>query len=99
MILEINKIMYRGNNIIYNFLSDHISLLRTIGERYFNCAEKLFKENDPKNSLYPFCLLATTALELFLKVIIAVDICIKEKDIKNGGENVKTMIVKKLKDY
>jgi len=59
---------------VFIFLAADISYFHHIGRNYFNCAKKLFEENYPQESLLPFCLLATTAAENFLKVIIATNI-------------------------
>ncbi len=52
------------------------------------------------NSLYPFCLLTTNALELFLKVIIATDICIQiNSQKKEINDSIKQVVIEKLKTY
>ena len=62
--------MTENNNPIFTFLAADVYYLHDIGKKYFYCAKKLFEENNPQESLQPFCLLSTTAAELFLKVII-----------------------------
>lgn len=88
--------MKNNYDSILSFLTVDLHFLHYIGKQYFYCAEELFKENKPEKSLYPFCLLSTTALELFLKVIIATNICL-ELDKRKEKIDVKQSIMKKLK--
>lgn len=86
-------------NPIFTFLAVDIYYLHDIGKKYFYCAKKLFEENNPQESLQPFCLLATTAAELFLKVIITSNICKELKGLEKDDTNIKTVIIEELKCY
>ncbi|MBU3934738.1 hypothetical protein KKC00_02145 [Patescibacteria group bacterium] len=86
-------------NPIFTFLAVDIHYLHNIGKKYFYCAKKLFEENNQQKSLHPFCLLATTSAELFLKVIIASNICKEMHGLEKDDANIKTIVSEELKCY
>ncbi|MFH1824408.1 MAG: hypothetical protein ABH873_04185 [Candidatus Firestonebacteria bacterium] len=89
--------MKKENEKKRTFLTENIFVLWTMASRYFETIENLYKENKPERDLYAFCLLATTSLELFLKVIIAADF-VETTDI-DTEEDIEAMTIKKLKFF
>jgi len=83
----------------FSFLAEDAGYLHNSGKKYFYCSKKLFGENNPEESLLPFCLLSTTAIELFLKVIIAADICKSIDGLEKDDTNIKTIVSDELKGY
>lgn len=86
-------------NPVFTFLAVDIHYLHDIGKKYFYCAKKLFEENEPQESLHPFCLLTTTAAELFLKVIISSNICKEMNGLEKDSASIKTIVSEELKCY
>ncbi len=87
------------NNTDFKYIISDIYLLFYIGKQYSDCAKKLLEENNQPEFLYSFCLLSTNALELFLKVIIAIDFCIDTKNTENNIKDLKERVIDKLKKY
>jgi hypothetical protein len=90
-----------NNQLISNFLLIDLSFLKVIASNYTDGLIVLRNSKEgPEKFLYPFCLLATTALELFLKVIIGAEMCAREgvtkKEIeeflKRKGHNISQLI-------
>ncbi|MDP3882868.1 MAG: hypothetical protein Q8Q48_02325 [Candidatus Staskawiczbacteria bacterium] len=86
------------SNPAFNFLAVDIGVFYFNGRKYLNCAKKLFEENNAEESLVPFCLLASTAAEIFLKIIIAVNICENLKDLEKNNSNTKEIVNEELKN-
>jgi len=89
--------MEKDYDPIFIFLTVDVRYLHDIGKKYFYCAKKLFEENNPQESLHPFCLLTTTAAELFLKVIISSDICEEINGLEKDNASIKNMVSDELK--
>src|SRR3989344_657422 len=89
----------KNNSQIFTFLSSSGNYFYFISEKYFCCAEKLFKENKPEESLLPFCLLTVTACENFLKIIIVSDMCKNLNGLEKDDSDIKTTVMEEIRSY
>lgn len=76
---------------ISNFLV-HLGYLRRIAISYYEGTLLIYERGKPQKLLHSFCLLTSTSLELFLKVIIAADICKREKNNEHTERSIREKV-------